>query len=125
MSMDLNVCSFTGRLGKDPDLREVDCKSVCNFSIAVSGYKESTLWLRINVWGKAAENCERYLSKGKRVAVTGELSTREWEGTNGKQTSVELTASSFGGVIFLETGSRADDDYPPKSGVDQGDDVPF
>ena len=120
MGMDLNSCSFTGRLGKDPELRSVGEKQVCGFSIAVSGYKESTLWLRINVWGKAAENCERFLSKGKRVAVTGEISTREYEAGGEKRTSVELTAASFGGVIFIDTGSRADDDYPPKSGDDVG-----
>jgi len=99
--MDTNVFTCTGRLGKDPEVRHLDGgKVVCNFSMAVSGFRDSTLWLRVAVWGKAAEACGEFLHKGSRVCASGELSTREYESNGQKRTSVELDAR--GGVTFLD-----------------------
>ena len=135
--MDTNVCTFTGRLGGDPELRRTNDNVVCNFSLAVNGLKDKdALWLRVAAWGKGGEAAAEYLSKGSRVSVTGRLKVREYEHKGEKRTSVELDAAAFGGVIFLDTkGDRTPyqnedpPDDPPKYGlgnVDPPDDeIPF
>lgn len=81
----MNVFIFTGNLGKDAELRHTgDGTAVLGFSVAVkSGYgdKEKTVWVGCTIWGKRAEGrLSEYLTKGQKVAVTGELSEREYEG---------------------------------------------
>jgi len=103
MGYDLNSLSLTGRLGADPELRFTSSeKSVCNFNIAVSQGEETT-WVRVNVWGRAAEACAEHLSKGSRVAVKGRLKVRDYTNKAGQRgRSVEIEADSFGGVVFLD-----------------------
>lgn len=71
-----------GNLGRDPELRYMaDGKAVTNFSIATSNTYtkqdgtrvEETTWFRISAWGKLAETCNQYLSKGRKVLVEGRL----------------------------------------------------
>ncbi len=57
------------------------------------------------MWGKAAENCGEYLSKGRSVYVEGRLQTREWTNKEGaKQFTTEIVANPVGGVVFLGGG---------------------
>jgi len=93
--MSLNVCTFTGRLGKDCESRSTTGgDTVTSFTLAVDvgwGDKKSTLWLRCNGWGKRYEAVAPYLTKGQSVGVSGELSNREWTDKEGeKKTSLEL-----------------------------------
>lgn len=80
----MNVFSFTGNLGSDCRTNTVSGTAVCNFSVAVkAGYgdKQQTNWVDVSLWGTRAEGrLTEYLVKGQQVAVTGELSTREYEG---------------------------------------------
>ena len=79
----MNVCTFTGNLGKDCRLGNVGGTPVCNFTLAArAGYgkSEQTLWLDCAMWGKRGESLQQYLTKGQQVAVSGELGTREHEG---------------------------------------------
>lgn len=82
MSNDLNRCEFIGRLGKDPDVRySPDGSAVCNFSLAVgwkTKEKEGVEWVRIVIFGKLAQICADYLTKGKQVYVSGRMTTRKW-----------------------------------------------
>lgn len=82
-----------GNLGKDAELRAVGSKDmVCSFSVASSRKNkggEQTTWVRCSLWGKRGEALAKYLTKGSKVAVSGELSTREYEG----KTYVELRVS--------------------------------
>jgi single-strand DNA-binding protein len=74
----LNVCSFTGNLTRDAEVREVGENEVAAFAIAVNGRKDGeVLFLNCDYWrpGKVAE----YLTRGKQVAVTGQLKCREYE----------------------------------------------
>jgi len=74
----LNSCSFTGNLTRDAEVREVGENEVAAFAIAVNGRKDGeVLFLNCDFWrpGKAAE----YLTRGKQVAVTGQLKCREYE----------------------------------------------
>lgn len=74
----LNSCSFTGNLTRDAEVREVGENEVAAFGIAVNGRKDGdVLFLNCDYWrpGKVAE----YLTRGKQVAVTGQMKCREYE----------------------------------------------
>lgn len=105
----LNKILLIGNLGKDPEMRYTpQGHPVTTFSLAVSRSvpvkegerKDETEWFNIITWDKLAENCNQYLSKGKKAFVEGRLRTRNWEGQDGqKRTSVEVIAST---VMFLD-----------------------
>jgi single-strand DNA-binding protein len=134
----LNKVMLIGNLGKDPEVRYTQGgQAVANFSLATNeswtdkaGQKqERTEWHRIVVWGKAAELCGEYLSKGRQVYIEGKLQTREWTNKEGqKQYSTEVVASPVGGVVFLGGGDRkpggaragGDDFGPPPPGFEEG-----
>lgn len=76
--------TIAGRLGKDAELRRTQSGDpVLSFSVAVDdgyGQNKRTLWFDCSVWGKRGEALADHLSKGSAVAVSGDLSTREYEG---------------------------------------------
>jgi single-strand DNA-binding protein len=77
----LNVCSFTGRAGKDPEVRYFESgKMVAEFSVAVDGWKrdEKPLWLNLKIWGKIADVAANYVRKGSMIAVSGQLENETW-----------------------------------------------
>ncbi len=110
MAASLNKVFLMGNLTRDPELRYVPSgKAVANFTIAVSrAYKdkagekkEEVLFVRVVIWGKMAEVCGEYLTKGRPVLVEGRLQSRSWEGQDGqKKSTIEVIASS---VQFLGT----------------------
>jgi single-strand DNA-binding protein len=69
--------TLIGRLGRDPEMRYTPAGDpVTNFSLAISRKvdgKDQTMWVRITAWGKQAENCNTFLTKGQLVFVTGRL----------------------------------------------------
>jgi len=104
----VNKVILIGRLGADPELKTVTGgNNVARLSVATSenwtdreGQKqERTEWHRVVVWGKLAELCGKYLSKGRQVYVEGRLQTRSWEDQQGqKKYSTEIVANT---VQFL------------------------
>lgn len=89
----LNKVQLIGNLGGDPEVRYTKSgKAVTSFSLATSEkYKneEKTEWHRLVFWGKLAEICGEYLSKGQQIYIEGKNQTREWEDNDGnkKQTT--------------------------------------
>ena len=84
----VNRVILLGNLGQDPELRYTPSGvPVCNFNLATSetftdrdGNKQtSTEWHRVVVWNKQAENCSKFLAKGRTVYVEGRLQTRSWD----------------------------------------------
>src|SRR3954469_18480883 len=144
MAGSVNKVILVGNLGRDPEVRYTPSgQSVANFTVATNeawtdkaGQKqERTEWHRVVVWGKAAENCGEYLSKGRSVYVEGRLQTREWTNKEGaKQYTTEVVANPVGGVVFLSGGERGagggrgrsgggagqDDFGAPPPGMDEG-----
>jgi len=137
----LNRVILIGNLGRDPEVKYLPSgQAVANFSVATNERwqnkegktEERTEWHRIVVYGKQAENCGEYLSKGRSVCIEGRLQTREWDDKNGqKRSTTEIVANR---VVFL--GSKGEGaakeavaeeeivyDKPPKTGP--GEDVPF
>src|SRR3990167_2093487 len=109
----MNLWIGIGHLGRDADLRYTPGgHAVANFSMACSeswtdksgDKQERTEWLRVVLWGKAAEALAQYLTKGKCVAVQGPLQTREWEDKDGnKRYTTEVKAQR---VTLLGGGRR-------------------
>ena len=128
----VNKVILVGNLGKDPEVRYTPGgQAVANFTIATNenwtdkqGQKqERTEWHRIVVWGKVAELCGEYLSKGRQVYIEGRLQTREWNNKEGaKQYTTEVVANPVGGVVFLSGGERGQGRGAGRSGGAPADD---
>lgn len=140
--MSVNKVILVGRLGTDPEVKAVGPgTNVARFSVATTeswvkeGQKqEKTEWHRVVVWGKLAELCGKYLSKGRQVYLEGKLQTRSWEDPSGqKKYSTEVVAST---VQFLgsaqqerSSSSMVDDsvaqDFGPEPTFDPSEEIPF
>lgn len=125
----LSKIILIGNLGSDPEMRYTpNGKAVTSFSVATNRRyttsagesKEETDWFRISVWGRQAEQCNQFLSKGKQVYVEGRLHARSWEGQDGQmRTSLEVTAER---VLFL---GRRGTTGLPEDGEIEPEDLPF
>ena len=105
----INRVIITGNLTSDPELRSLPSgTSVCKLRVACNTRRKDNStgewvdkpnYFDVTVWGAQGENCARYLSKGRPVAVDGRLEWREWEGDNGqKRQAIDIIADS---VQFL------------------------
>ncbi len=109
-----NNVKLIGRLGQDPEIKTLDKgNKVAKFSLATDdrytdkegNHKEQTEWHNIVAWGNLAERCEKYLKKGKEVAIDGRLTYHSWEDKNGtKHTSAEIVANE---LLFIGTKAEA------------------
>src|SRR5436190_14356219 len=135
MAGGVNKVILVGNLGADPYMRYTPSgQGVCELRVATSEpsndkngqRQERTEWHRIVVWGKRAEVCSKYLSKGRQVYVEGRIQTRTYDDKDGnKRYITEIIAAD---VQFLggggrdgagRTGGRADE-APPPSDADFG-----
>ena len=107
----MNKLTIIGCLGKDPDTRTTQGgKTVCSFSVAVSSKRngeEVTTWFRVNAWDKLGENCQRYLLKGRKVAVVGPVSVSTYEAKDGSGTRFTLEVRADD-VEFLSPREQSD-----------------
>lgn len=123
--MSVNKVILVGRLGQNPEVRYTPSgQAVANFSIATNeswtdkqGQKqERAEWHRIVVWGKTAELCQQYLSKGRQAYVEGRLQTRQWQDKDGQtKYTTEVQAQT---VQFLGGNERSAGGA--NAGADQG-----
>jgi len=107
-----NSVKLIGHLGQDPEVKNLDKgNKFVKFSLATSdsfsakdgSRQETTQWHNIVVWGNLAGICEKYLKKGKEIAIDGRLTYRTWEDKNGtKHTSSEIVANE---LLFVGTNS--------------------
>lgn len=116
-------------------------QSVTSFSIASSRryttaageQREETEWFNVSAWGRQAELCNQYLTKGQQVYVEGRLRSRSFEGRDGQMRFVnEINLTD---VQFLSRGAGAGEKAPPYdleagareagAGTDDVDDLPF
>ena len=83
----MNRCFIIGNLTRDPETRVTQSgSSVCSFTVAVNrrGQDDKTDFFRVSAWNKTGETCQKYLSKGRKVAVTGPVSVSTYTGRDGK-----------------------------------------
>lgn len=112
--MDLNKAMVIGRLTRDPETRTTPSgQNVCNFAVATNrtwtdqgGSKQERVeYHNVVSWGKLAEICSQYLTKGKKVYIEGRLQTQDWEGKDGvKRYKTEIVAEN---MIMLDGGGAA------------------
>lgn len=142
----VNKVILIGNLGRDPELRYTQSgQPVANFTLATTesfnrregGREERTEWHRIVAWGRTAELCSQYLSKGRTVYVEGRIQTREWENREGqKQRTTEVVALTVqflgsprggggGGSSGARGGEGGGDSSSGGGGEPGGDDIPF
>ena len=126
----INRVIITGNLTSDPELRSLPSgTSVCKLRVACNTRRKDNStgewvdkpnYFDVTVWGAQGENCARYLSKGRPVAVDGRLEWREWEGENGqKRQAIDIIADA---VQFLS--SPRDDGGAPGNGFSSRSDIP-
>ena len=106
----MNSVVLIGRLARDPELSYTPSNqtAVCKFTIAVdrprrNGEDAGADFIRITVWGRQAETCDRYLSKGRQVAVQGRIQTGSYKNREG--VTVYTTDVVADRVEFLGTGN--------------------
>lgn len=118
--MSTNTWIGIGNLTKDPDVKYTqgqNPKAVCRFSIAINdgyGDKQEVNYINIAAFGKVAETCGKYLSKGKKVCVTGRIKTGSYtsQRTGEKVYTTDIIASS---VEFLSPQSeQPQQNYAPQ-----------
>lgn len=81
-----NNISFVGRVGSDPELKDVGSSTVLEFRVANDtgfGERKTTNWFRCAYWGRRAQSLQPYLQKGKQVFITGELTLRKYTDREG------------------------------------------
>lgn len=135
----MNSVVLIGRLTKDPEVRYTtgqEPMAIATFSVAVdrpvrSGQEKKTDFPRVTVLGRQAENCERYLAKGRLVGVQGRIQTGSY--TNKDGVTVYTTDVVANRVEFLEWGNKEpqnggrdrSQDGVPSGFAALDDDIPF
>lgn len=129
--------TIVGHLGRDPEMRYTPSgQAVTNFSVATNRkwtgsdgqQQEETVWFRVSVWGKQAESCNQYLSKGRLVLCEGRMTVdketggpRIWTDQNGApRASYEMTAYE---VKFLSGGDGGSYSDTASDGAEAGADI--
>jgi len=136
----MNSVVLIGRLTKDPEVRYTgDQMAVASFTVAIdrpprADKEKVTDFPRVTVFGKQAENCERFLKKGRLVAIEGRIQTGSYTNKDGQK--VYTTDVVANRVEFLEWGDKSE--FKPGSGPERApegipagfqviddDDIPF
>lgn len=107
----LNKVLLIGRLGKDPEVKDVNGKEMVRFSVATTenykdrdgNWQEKTEWHNVAVWGRQADACSKYIHKGSLVHVEGRI--RSWRSETGK-TYFEINAQN---VKFLDPKPKSEE----------------
>ncbi len=132
----MNSVNLIGRLTRDPEVRYTSGTqmAVASFTIAIDrmtreGAERQADFPRITVFGKQAENCEKYLVKGRKVAIEGRIQTGSYQNKNGD--TVYTTDVVANRVEFLEWGDRPQGESQgygsqrsPQSKQDSGSEMP-
>ena len=151
----LNKVMLIGRLGQDPEVRYTQSNTaVATLNLATNErykdsngeYQDKTEWHRVVAWGRTAEICQQYLTKGSMIYVEGPLQTREWEDKQGqKRYTTEVKAlqmtmldsrGSGGGMSEMPTAPSSNNAKSSGASASQGvnktvnlddidDDLPF
>lgn len=108
----VNTVILIGRLSKDPEHKAFESGAVCNFTLVTNekwtdkdgNRQEKPTFHKITAWGKLADICGKYLSKGSAAYIEGKLSNREYEKDGQKRYVTEVIAHD---VQFLDSKKEA------------------
>lgn len=134
----MNKVILVGRLTNDPELQTIaDNMQICKFGLAVSKrFKkndgETADFFNIIVWNKQAEHCQKFLTKGSQISLSGRIEIQKW---TDKENEVKYkTIIVAEEVCFLSSNQKNSEDTKPKSAKPQNtkssssadvDDLPF
>jgi len=111
--MNINTVALTGNLTRDPELKQFGETTVCKLRLAVNErvkvggeWGNAAMYFDVDVFGRMADNCATYLTKGSHIAITGRLKWREWESDAGKRQAVSIVANEV--------------EFPSKKEAEQG-----
>lgn len=114
MSGSLNKVILIGNLGNDPDVRSLQSgDKVCNLSLATNerwrdrdgNQQERTEWHRVVIFGRTAEIAERFLKRGAKVLIEGQLQTRKWQDQSGQERyTTEVVVRPYSGQMTMMDG---------------------
>ncbi|MAH03971.1 MAG: single-stranded DNA-binding protein [Alphaproteobacteria bacterium] len=136
MAGSVNKVILVGNLGSDPDVRAMQSgKKVCNLSIATSETwkdrstgqrKERTEWHRVVIFNEALVGiCERFLRKGSKGYLEGQLETRKWTDQNGvEKYATEVVMRPYTGTLTMLDSANASQ-QPAQQVDDLEDEIPF
>lgn len=122
--MDYNKIILVGRVGKDPEVRQVGGKNVSGFSLATTrgfGDKAKTTWHNVQVWDKQSDNAQQFIHKGDRVLVEGSLDINIVGEGEARKTFVQVNAFTFINLSPKAQGAAAGVSSPA---VEESD-IPF
>jgi len=130
--MSFNKIILVGNLGRDPELRYTPQGNAgCNFSMATNEkrrdkngeFQNLTTWFRVTLWGRQAENANKYLQKGNPVYIEGRLKLDEWTDRDGNtRQTLDVTATE---MQFLGSGAGRDDQMSAAASGGGGGDNEF
>jgi single-strand DNA-binding protein len=130
MAGSVNKVILVGNLGRDPEVRSMqDGRSMVNMSVATSDTwrdrqsgerKERTEWHRVVIFNeKLAEVAQKFVRKGSKVYVEGQLATRKWTDQSGQERyTTEVVIPRFGGALTMLDGRSGEGGGPGGSGPD-------
>jgi single-strand DNA-binding protein len=133
----VNKVILVGNLGADPEVRyTASGMAVCRLRMATSrtytdkqgNRQEETAWHRVDVWGKMAEICGQYLSKGQKVYIEGRLKYGSYEKDGVKHYTTDIVAENvqmFGGPGQGNRSQEPEPPFEPPAGGVPDDDIPF
>lgn len=125
----MNHLTIIGNLCRDPETRTTQSgKTVCTFTVAVNrrSQQDAADFFRVSAWNQLGETCQKYLCKGRKVAVTGSVSANCYTTQNGEnRASLEVLAQD---VEFLSSANESSQKpvSKPQSGyVEVDEDLPW
>ena len=128
----MNKLFIIGNVTKDPELRTTPSgKNVCTFNVAVNRRKKverqpEADFFRVSTWDTTAENCQKYLSKGKKVSIVGEVSLHVFSTQDGKPAAtMEVNAKEVEFVSPKEQKEEPRTDAKSGMQVADPEDLPF
>ena len=137
----MNKLTIIGNLTRDPETRTISTgNTVCSFTVAVNRRKSANSnqpeadFFKVSAWDKLGENCQRFLAKGRKVAVVGSVSVSSYEAKDGGGTRFSLDVRAED-VEFLSPKEQSDAAEPTRTpnetpvanryDEDDPDDLPF
>ncbi|NDG53927.1 MAG: single-stranded DNA-binding protein [Flavobacteriia bacterium] len=128
ITRNMNKYIALGNLTRDPKFREVKGDNkVCDFAIAINNkVNNSVFYIDIETWNSVAENCNRFLSKGRKVLVEGRLASSSWKTKEGEnRTRTYCVAEKVTFLDKSEQDQSSNQEPKAEEAEDEFADIPF
>jgi single-strand DNA-binding protein len=107
----MNTVTMTGRLTREPELKHVSDRAICDLRIAVDNGRHPTTYIDVTTFDGQAYTCAEYLAKGRLVGVNGRLTLGEWRDADGRN---HQHYTVIGRVEFLDRRPQAPEPTDPE-----------